>query len=106
MRKVLLALTAASMLTMSGCAVEEQKPAAPQISAGAKAALAAAEDAVKKAKAADALWTTADDALKKAKEAEKKGDSAAVATNAEIAKKQAELGMKQQSYPVLDLKNL
>lgn len=106
MRKVLFALTAASLLAMSGCAVQEEKPAAPQISAGAKAALAAAEAAVKKAKDNDALWSTAEDALKKAKEAEKKGDSAGVASASELAKKQAELGLAQKNYPVLQLKDL
>ena len=106
MRKVLFALTAASLLAMSGCAVQEEKPAAPKISEGAKSALAAAEAAVKKAKAEDALWTTADAALKKAQEAEKKGDSAGVVKAAEEAKKQAELGLAQKNYPVLDIKNL
>ncbi len=106
MRKVLFALTAASLLAMSGCAVQEEKPATPQISAGAKATLVAAEAAVKKAKDNDGLWSTADAALKKAKEAEAKGDSAGVVKAAEEAKKQAELGLAQKNYPVLDIKNL
>ena len=51
MRKVLLALTAASLLAIGGCATQEAaKPAAPTISESAKAALAAAQSAVKEAK--------------------------------------------------------
>jgi murein lipoprotein len=107
MRKVLFALTAASLLTLSGCAVQEEvKPAAPTISEGAKAALTAAKAAVNDAKAKNALWTTAESALKAAEEAEKKGDSAAVIKNAETAKQQADLGLKQQTYPVMQLKDL
>jgi murein lipoprotein len=107
MRKVLFALTAASLLALSGCATQEAaKPAAPTISAGAQAALTAAQAAVKDAKSKDALWTTAESALKAAEEAAKKGDSAAVITNAEKATSQAKLGLEQKNYPVLQLKNL
>jgi hypothetical protein len=106
MRKVLFALTAASLLAMSGCATQEAEKPAPTISAGAKAALTAAQTAVKEAKAKNALWTTADSALKAAEAAEKKGDSAAVMKNAETAKELAGLGLQQLNYPTLQLKDL
>lgn len=107
MRKALFALTAASLLALSGCATQEPaKPAAPAISDAAKAALASAQAVVKDAKAKNGLWTTAESALKAAEEAEKKGDSAAVIKNAETAKHQAEGGLKQLNYPTLQLKDL
>jgi murein lipoprotein len=110
MRKVLFALTAASLLAMSGCATQQSaqadKPAKPTITESAKASLAAAEAAVKDAKSKNALWTTADDALKAAKTAADKGDSAAVISNADKAKQHAELGLKQLSYPTQQMKDL
>jgi hypothetical protein len=106
MRKVLFALTAASLLALSGCATQEAAQPAPTISAGAKAALTAAQAAVKDAKAKNALWTTADSALKAAEEAEKKGDSAAVIKNADTAKDLAGLGLQQLNYPTEQLKDM
>ncbi|MEW6131712.1 MAG: hypothetical protein AB1591_00910 [Pseudomonadota bacterium] len=107
MRKVLIALTAASLLTIGGCAVQEPaKSAAPTISESAKAALAAAQAAVKEAKAKNALWTTADSALKAAEAAAKKGDSVAVLSNAQKAQELAKLGIQQTTYPVQQLKDL
>lgn len=107
MRKVLFALTAASLLALSGCATQEAaKPAAPTISESAKAALASAQAAVKDAKAKNALWTTADAALKAAEEAANKGDSAAVITNADKAKQHVDMGMKQLAYPTQQIKDL
>ena len=107
MRKVLFALTAASLLAMSGCAVQQPtQSAAPAISESAKTALAAAQAAVKEAKAKNALWTTADSALKAAEAAAKKGDSAAVISNAQKAQDHAKMGMQQTSYPVQQVKNL
>ncbi len=107
MRKVLFALTAASLLALSGCATQETaKSDAPAISDKAKESLAAAQSAVKEAKAKNALWTTADSALKAAEEAAKKGDSAAVISNAQKAQDHAKLGMQQANYPALQLKDL
>lgn len=106
MRKVLIALTAASLLAIGGCAVQESKPASAGISESAKAALAAAESAVKEAKAKGGLWTTAEDALKAAKAAAEKGDSAAVISNANKAQDHAKMGIQQTSYPVQQLKDL
>jgi murein lipoprotein len=107
MRKVLIALTAASLLTIGGCATQEPaKSAAPTISDSAKSALVAAQAAVKDAKAKGGLWTTAEDALKAAEAAEKKGDSAAVISNAQKAQDHAKMGLQQVSYPVQQLKDL
>jgi murein lipoprotein len=107
MRKVLLALTAASLLAIGGCATQEAaKPAAPTISDSAKSALSAAQAAVKDAKAKNALWTTADSALKAAEEAAKKGDSAAVISNAQKAQDHAKMGVQQAGYPVQQIKDL
>ena len=106
MRKVLIALTAASLLALSGCATQEAAKPAPTITAGAQAALDAAKAAQKAADAKEANWTTAEDALKKAEEAAKKGDSASVIKFATEAKEQSEMGLKQTTYPVLQLKDL
>jgi len=108
MRKALLALTAASLLTIGGCAAERQaaNPSAPTISAAAQSSLAAAQAAVKEAKARNALWTTAEDALKAAEAAEKKGDSAAVISNAQKAQDHARMGIRQTGYPLLQVKEL
>lgn len=107
MRKVLFALTAASLLALSGCATQEPaQSAAPTISDSAKSALTAAQAAVKEAKAKNALWTTAEDALKAAEEAEKKGDSAAVLSNAQKAQDHAKMGIQQTTYPVAQVKDL
>lgn len=110
MRKVLIALTAASLLALSGCATQEPakeaKAAAPAISDAAQASLTAAQSAVKDAKSKNALWTTAESALKAAEEAAKKGDSEAVIKNANTAKQHAEMGLKQLTYPTMQLKDL
>ncbi len=108
MRKALLALTAASLLTIGGCATERQaaRPASPAISAAALSVLTAAQTAVKEAKARNALWTTAEDALKAAEAAEKKGDSAAVISNAQKAQDHARMGIRQTGYPLLQVKEL
>lgn len=107
MRKVLFALTAASLLALSGCATQEAaQPATPAISAAAQSSLAAAQAAVKEAKAKNALWTTAESALMAAEAAAQKGDSAAVISNADKAKQHADMGLKQLSYPTQQLKDL
>ncbi len=107
MRKVLFALTAASLLALSGCATQEAaKSEAPAISEKAKETLTAAQAAVKDAKAKNALWTTAESALKAAEEAAKKGDSAAVISNAQKAQDLAKMGLQQANYPALQVKDL
>jgi murein lipoprotein len=107
MSKVLLALTSAALLGLSGCAGTETKPAdkaataKPAISAEAQAALNTAQADVKAAKAQNALWTTADAALKAAEEAAAKGDSATVLKQAKLASDHVKKGMAQLNYPVL-----
>ncbi|MBT9591743.1 MAG: hypothetical protein IV089_12715 [Thiobacillus sp.] len=109
MSKVLLALTSAALLGLSGCAdlyinksgSAPAKSAAATISAEAQAALTAAQADVKAAKAKNALWTTADSALKAAEAAAAKGDSATVLKEAKLASNQVQKGLAQLNYPML-----
>src|SRR5512139_2774602 len=109
MSKVLLALTTAALLGLSGCATQSAsqpaakaaEPAKPSLSAEAQAALSAAQADVKAAKAKNALWTTAESALKAAEDEASKGDSAAVLKDAKVASDQAQKGMAQLNYPML-----
>jgi murein lipoprotein len=105
MSKVLLALTAAALLGLSGCADMQSKtgdkPAAVAISAEAQAALTAAQADVKAAKAKNALWTTADSALKAAEAAAAKGDSATVLKQSKLASDHVKKAMAQLNYPML-----
>jgi murein lipoprotein len=105
MSKVLLALTAAALLGLSGCADMQtktgDKPAAAAISAEAQAALTAAQADVKAAKAKNALWTTAEGALKAAEAAAAKGDSATVIKQSKLASDHVKKGMAQLNYPTL-----
>ncbi|MHB1402930.1 MAG: hypothetical protein ACYCWB_11065 [Thiobacillus sp.] len=111
MSKVLLALTSAALLGLSGCAGTETKPAdaAPMaktgISAEARAALKDAQAAVKNAKAKNALWTTADAALKAAEAAAAKGDSDTVIKKSKLAIDHAKKGLAQLNYPPLKVGN-
>lgn len=105
MSKVLLALTSAALLGLSGCASQQaaEPTTASQaaISAEAQAALAAAQADVKAAKAKNALWTTAANALKAAEEAAAKGDSATVIKQSKLASDHVKKGMAQLNYPML-----
>ncbi len=105
MSKVLLALTSAALIGLTGCAAQQagQPSAASQaaISAEAQAALATAQADVKAAKAKNALWTTAADALKAAEEAAAKGDSATVVKKSKVASDMAKKGIAQLDYPTL-----
>jgi murein lipoprotein len=104
MSKVLLALTSAALIALAGCATQQAaEPAKPTLSAEAKAALAAAEAAVKEANAKFALWTTADDALKAAQAAAEKGDSETVIKQSNRAQEQVKLGIAQLNYPLLKI---
>lgn len=103
MSKVLLALTSAALLALSGCADMQKaapaEPAKPTISAEAAAALAKAQADVKMAKSKNILWTTAKDALEDAEEAAKKGDSATVLMESKTASDHVQKAVVQQSYP-------
>jgi len=106
MSKVLLALTAAALLGLSGCADMQtktgDKPAAKAtISAEAQAALTAAQADVKDAKAKNILWTTADAALKAAEAAAAKGDSETVLKQSKLASDHVQKARAQMNYPVL-----
>jgi hypothetical protein len=108
MSKVLLALTSAALLGLSGCAdmyaqpsSSQSAPAKATISAEAQGALATAQADVKAAKAKNALWTTADNALKAAEAAAEKGDSATVLKDAQFASSQAQKGLAQLKEPLL-----
>jgi len=111
MSKVLLALTSAALLGLSGCADlyinkpggAPAKSAEASISAEAQAALTAAQADVKAAKAKNALWTTAESALKAAEEAAAKGDSATVLKEAKLASNQVQKGLAQLNYPMLKI---
>jgi murein lipoprotein len=106
MSKLLLALTSAALLGLSGCAGMESKTAdkaaaAPALSAEAQSALTAAQADVKDAKAKNILWTTADAALKAAEAAAKKGDSATVIKQSKLVSDHVQKARVQMSYPVL-----
>jgi murein lipoprotein len=112
MSKVLLALTSAALLGLSGCAdlyinqpggkpAAAAEPAKVTISAEAQAALSTAQADVKAAKAKSALWTTAGNALKAAEAAAGKGDSATVIKQAKLASDHVQKGMAQLNYPML-----
>lgn len=113
MSKVILALTSAALLGLSGCAdmhadksagqpaSTSAEPAKPAISAEAQAALSAAQAAAKEAKAKNALWTTADAAIKAAEAAAAKGDSATVIAQSKRASEHIKLGLAQLDYPLI-----
>ena len=112
MQKLLLALTSATLIGLSGCAgmnnqtqaaAKPAEPAKTTISAEAQAALNAAQVDVKTAKAKNALWTTAENALKAAETAATAGDSATVMKQAKAASDHVKLGMDQLNYPVLKI---
>lgn len=105
MSKVLLALTSAALIALTGCAAQQASaPTAASktgISAEAQAALTAAQADVKAAKAKNALWTTADSALKAAEAAAEKGDSDTVLKQSKLASDHVKKGMAQLNYPML-----
>jgi hypothetical protein len=108
MSKVLIALTTAALLSLTGCAdMQTSKPetkaaaAKPTISAEAQAALSAAQADVKTAKSKNALWTTAADALKAAEAAAEKGDSATVLSKSKLARDHVKKSLAQLDYPMI-----
>ena len=114
MSKILIALTSAALLGLSGCAdlyinqpakpaaaAKPAEPAKPEISAEAKAALASAQAAAKDAQSKNALWTTAQNALKAAEAAAAKGDSDTVLKQAKLVNDHVQKGLAQLNYPML-----
>ena len=73
---------------------------APPTTDAAKAAVEEAEAAMKHANAERALWTSAEDAMRRARRALQEGNAAAALEQALLARKQAELGIAQKSYPL------
>jgi len=67
----------------------------------ARAAIAQADRAVKRAEAQGMLWTTAEEALRGARRAFEDGDLAAAVAQARVAKEHAELAIAQKRYPPL-----
>jgi hypothetical protein len=97
MQKLFFALLSATLIALGSASAMANE--APALSDEAKQALSKAEADVKEAQSKKALWTTAQDALKKAKEAADKGDNARVIAASKKASDQAQLGIKQLSYP-------
>ena len=56
---------------------------------------------MKQASEARALWTSAEDAMRKARRAMQEGNAAVAIEQALLARKQAELGIAQKSYPLV-----
>lgn len=113
MNKLLIALSSAALLILSGCEgtvpAREEAPAPkaevkPSLTDEAKAALAKAQADVKEAKAKKALWSTAVDALKKAESAAEEFDSQAVIKYAKTASDHAKMGIEQTKYPMTNIK--
>ena len=115
MHKLLIALLAASAVTISGCASTAKTttaaPATPAVAAAApaptlsidaQAALAEAKSNVAAAQALNALWTVSTTALKAAEAAAKTFDNAAVIKNAKFATETAQLGIAQLSLPSMN----
>lgn len=111
MNKLLIALSSAALLILSGCegtvpareeapAPKAEAPVKPSLTDEAKAALAKAQADVKEAKAKKALWSTAADALKKAESAAAELDSQAVIKHAKTASDHVKMGMEQTKYPL------
>lgn len=112
MSKVLLALTSAALLGLTGCAdlyvnnpnakpAAAAEPAKATITAEAQAALTAAQSNAKAAKDKNALWTTAENAIKAAEAAAEKGDSETVMKQTKLANDQISKGLAQLDYPML-----
>ena len=66
----------------------------------AAATVEEAEAAMKQANAERALWTSAEDAMRRARRALQEGNAAVAIKQALFARKQAELGIAQKSYPL------
>jgi type IV pilus biogenesis protein CpaD/CtpE len=103
-RACLLAVAAAPL----GACVSTQGDAPPSVpetaetrrpSEAAMRALASAEQAMQRARAAFALWTSALAAYEQARAAAAMGDSARVIDQARIVEEQVALALRQREYP-------
>lgn len=93
---------ALSTLIFAGCASQAKTgataDAASMASPAATAAIGAASNAIKKAKANDWIWRDTEKFLKKAQTAADKGDNAAAIKLANKAKSQAETAVTQYQF--------
>lgn len=100
------------LMHMTACVVAVFGIAAPAVASGvaarpgpvlnadvARAAIAQADRAVRRAEAQRMLWTTAEMALRSARRAFEDGDLAAAIAQARVAKEHAELAIAQKRYP-------
>ena len=92
-----LLLLATILISITGPAAGNEDP--PTADAAA-AAVEEAEAVMKHANAERALWTSAEDAMRRARRALKDGNAAVAIEQALLARKQAELGIAQKSYPL------
>ena len=94
----LLSTVVLSLWLVNGCAEKATKSSAGAASPEATAAIAAANDAIKSAKANNWLWRDTEKFAKQAQQAADKGDNAAAVKLANKAKAQAEAAIKQYEH--------
>jgi hypothetical protein len=94
----LLSTVILSLWLVSGCAENATKSSAGKASPEAVAAIAAANDAIKSAKANDWLWRDTEKFAKQAQESADKGDNTAAIKLANKAKDEAEDAIAQYKY--------
>ena len=94
-----------SVWLVNGCAQSADKPTSAA-SPEATAAIAAADAAIKKAKANNWIWRDTEKFAKEAKEAADKGDNAAAIKLANKAKAQAEDAVNQYEYEMANPRGL
>ena len=103
----LLTTAILSLWLVNGCAEKATKSsAAGNASPEAAAAIAAASDAIKKAKANNWIWRDTEKFAKQAQEAADKGDSAGAVKLANKAKAQAENAVKQYEHEMANPRGL
>jgi hypothetical protein len=95
----LLSTALLSFWLISGCADQSTKTASSSMeSPEAAAAIAAANQAIKEAKANNWIWRDTEKFVKQAEAAAEKGDNAVAIKLANKAKQQAELAVAQYNY--------
>jgi len=93
----LMLLLVPILISITGPAAANEDPPMPDAAA---AAIEEAEAVMKQANAERALWTSAEDAMRRARRALQEGNAAVAIEQALLARKQAELGIAQKSYPL------
>ena len=92
-----LLLLAPILVSTAGLAAANEDPPTPEAAASA---IAEADAVIKQATAERALWTSAEDAMRRARRALQEGNAAVALEQALLARKQAQLGIAQKSYPL------